>query len=111
MLVDVLHGGFLGYIAYYHNSHQVWPVPLLVKSPDGSGIKGFDDAVDSYGKALSIFGSLEILRVNFFEHAFLSAFSKPALFQDNRPFAVDVFIEVGYLVCPVFQYLKTFVKV
>ena len=96
---------------YHYHSHQVWPVPIFIKPTDGIWFEILDDAVYADGQTLCILRTFEELRVDLFEHSFRSAFAHSAFLEDHCTLAVNIFIQVGDVMRPVFQHLEPFLKV
>ena len=93
-------------VSHHHYGHQIRPVPVAVEAADGVRLEIPDDAVLADGESFGISGAFEKLGINLLEHSLLPTFSGATLFEDDGAFAVDVFIEVGDQVGPVFQHLE-----
>ena len=106
MLVDLSHRFRRADVSNHHDGHQIWPVPFAVKTTNGIGLEILDDAVLADRQPFCILRPLEKLGIYLVEHALLAALAQPAFFQDDGPFTVDILIQIGHLMCPIFQNLE-----
>ena len=98
-------------ITYHNHGHQVRTVPVFIKTANVVYREVFDNTVDAYRQPLCIFGTFEQMRIYFSENTVIGALAQPAFFQDDGTLAVDILIELGYIMRPVFQHLEAFFKV